>query len=224
MFPRSTRLFSISSSFLTSWKCKPGGRFIQDVKRSSRGAPAQLLRKLDPLGFAARKSSRRLAELDISKPDIIQRLQFLRDRGYVFHQRIRIADIHFEQVGDGIAFVLHGEGFPVIALSLARFAQDMNIGQKTHFDAAQSIPLAVFAAPAFDIETESSGLIAADAGLGKHRKKLSEWGEKPGVGGRIGTGSPADRRLIDFNHLIQVLDSEDLAVQAGIGQSPMQLA
>jgi hypothetical protein len=61
-----------------------GGGLVEDVERAAGGALAQLLGELDALRLAARERRRRLAELDVVEPDVVQRLQAppqLRDLG-----------------------------------------------------------------------------------------------------------------------------------------------
>ena len=54
-----------------------------------------------------------------------------------------------------------------------------------HFDLDQSVAFAIFAAAAFDVETETSGIIAAHPGRGQLREQLANRGERAGVGDRI---------------------------------------
>ena len=56
-----------------------------------------------------------------------------------------------------MAFVAHGQRFGVVAAAAADFAGDVNIRQKIHFDAAQAVALAGFAAAALHVEAEAPG-------------------------------------------------------------------
>ena len=93
----------------------------------------------------------------------------------------RFLDGHVENVGDGIALVAHGERFGIVAATAADFAGYVHIRQKIHFDAAEAIALAGFAAPAFYVKAEAAGAIAALARFGKHGEKLANRREDAGV-------------------------------------------
>src|SRR5439155_13135151 len=61
-----------------------GRRLVEDVERATGRDLAELRRELDALRLAARERRRRLAELDVVEPDVVQRLQApadLRDLG-----------------------------------------------------------------------------------------------------------------------------------------------
>ena len=123
----------------------------------------------------------------------------------VLQKRQRVFDGHVEHVGDGVALVVDRERFAVVAAAAADFAGDVHVGQEVHFDAAQAVALAGFAAPALDVEAEASGLVAALAGFGQHGEEVADGGEDAGVGGGIGARRAADGRLVDLDDLVDVL-------------------
>ena len=142
-------------------------------------------------------------------------MQLLLDLRDIFEHGQRVFDGHFEQIGNGIAFVAHGERFGVVAAAATDFAGDVNIGKKIHFDAAQTVALTGFAATSFDIEAEAAGAIAAFAGLGKHGEKFANRAEDAGVGGGIRARGAADGRLVDFDDFVEMLEAENGAMGAG---------
>ena len=56
------------------FKVQPGGGLVEDVQRLAGLAAAELLGEFDTLGFAARQGGRRLTEVDIVEPDVVERL------------------------------------------------------------------------------------------------------------------------------------------------------
>src|SRR5260221_5346390 len=98
-----------------------------------------------------------------------------------------------------MAFEAHGKGFGIVAAAAADFAGDVNIGKKIHFDAAQAIALAGFAAAAFYVEAEAAGAVAALARLREHGEQLADGGEDSGVGGRIRTPGAAAVSLVNLD-------------------------
>ena len=60
-----------------------------------------------------------------------------------------------------MAFEADRQRFGVVAAAPADFAHHVDVGQKIHFDAAQAVALAGFAAAAFYVEAEAPGTVAA---------------------------------------------------------------
>src|SRR5260221_9900855 len=113
-----------------------------------------------------------------------------------------------------MAFEAHGKGFGIVAAAAADFAGDVNIGKKIHFDAAQAIALAGFAAAAFDVEAEAAGTVAALARLREHGEKLTNGGEDAGVGGGIRTRGAADGGLVDLDDFVDLVSADDFAMRS----------
>src|SRR5579862_901381 len=99
--------------------------------------------------------------MNVAEADVDERLQLLFDLRNVFQNRQRVGDRHFQQVSDGVAVVSDGQCLAIVTASAADFAQDINIGQKIHFDAALAFALAGLAASARDVKGKAPGLVAA---------------------------------------------------------------
>ena len=76
-----------------------------------------------------------------------------------------------------------GERLGIVAAPTADFAHHVDVGEKIHFDAAQAVTLARFAAAALYVEAESAGTITAFARFGEHREELADRRKDAGVGG-----------------------------------------
>ena len=114
-----------------------------------------------------------------------------------------------------MSFVADGERLGIVAAAAANFAHHVNIWQKIHFDAAQTIPLAGFAAAALDVEAEAAGAVAALARFREHGEEISNGRENAGVRGGIRPRRAADGRLIDFDDFVDVLGADNFAVRGG---------
>src|SRR5579863_7752088 len=111
-----------------------------------------------------------------------------------------------------MTFVANRECFGVVAAPPAYLAHHIHVGKKIHFNAAKPVSLARFAAAAFYVEAETPRAITAFARFGEHGKKIPDRREYSGVCRGIRSGSAADGRLIDFNHLVDVLRAKNFAV------------
>ena len=114
-----------------------------------------------------------------------------------------------------MAFVADGESFGIVATAAAHFAHHVNVRQKIHFDAAEAIPLAGFAAAALDVEAEAAWAVAALARFRQHGEEIADGSEDPGVGGGIGTRGAADGGLIDLDDFVDMLGADNFAVRGG---------
>ena len=113
-----------------------------------------------------------------------------------------------------MVLVSDSERFGIVSASAADFAHDVDVRQKIHFDSAKAIALAGFASAAFYVEAEAAWLVAAFARFGKHGEEFADWTENAGVCGGIRTRRAANGRLVDFNYLVDELDTGDFAVCA----------
>src|SRR6266508_5374936 len=112
----------------------------------------------------------------------------------------------------------HLERLAVVAFALADVAGDVDVGQKVHLDLDHAVALAGFAAPALDVEGEAAGLVAARLRLRQAREPFADRGEFAGIGRRIAARRAADRRLVDVDHLVEMLEALDAVVRGrGLG-------
>src|SRR5205823_13435988 len=58
------------------FEVQAGGRLVQDVEGTTRVALGQLGGELDPLRLATGEGRRRLAEVDVAQPYVVQELEF----------------------------------------------------------------------------------------------------------------------------------------------------
>ena len=190
-----------------SWKCRPGGRLVEDVERAAGVALRELERELHALRLAAGQRGRRLAERDVAEADVEQRRELARDRGHRLEERERLLDRHRQHFVDVLALVLDLERLAVVALAVADVAGHVDVGQEVHLDLDEAVALAGLAAAALDVEREAAGPVAALARLLHLREQLADRREEPGVGRRIRARRAADRALIDADHLVEVLEA-----------------
>ena len=114
-----------------------------------------------------------------------------------------------------MTFVTHGKRFRIVTAAAAKFTHHVNVREKIHFDAAQAVALAGFAAAALHVEAEAAWTVAALARFRKHGEKVADGREDAGIGGRIRARRAADRGLIDFDHFIDLIGAENFAVRRG---------
>src|SRR5438477_12053199 len=112
-----------------------------------------------------------------------------------------------------MAFVAHGERFRIVAASTAHFAHHVNVGKKIHFDAAEAVALAGFAAAAFYVEAEPAGAIAALTRFRKHGKEIADRSEHTGTSRRVRSRRAADGGLIDLGDFVDLVGSDDFAMR-----------
>src|SRR2546430_999825 len=121
----------------------------------------------------------------------------------------------FEDIADGVAFVADGERLGIVAAPAADLAHNINVRKKIHFDAAEAVALAGFAAAALHVEAEATGAVAALARFRQHGEEVADRPENAGVGGGIRARCAADGGLIDFDDFVDVFGADNLAVRGG---------
>ena len=77
-----------------------------------------------------------------------------------------------------------------------------------HLNLKDSVAAASLTASTLYVEAETSLFIAALLRLRRRSKQITNLVKYACIGGRIGTGCPANRRLINCDHLIQLFRSD----------------
>src|SRR6266852_1234229 len=174
-----------------------GGGLVEDVEGAAGLGLGKRAGELDALGFAAGERGGGLAELDVAEADFDEGGKFLLNLRNFVEQLQGFGGRKIQDVGNGVAFEAHGERLGIVAAAAADFAGDVNIGKKIHFDAAQAIALAGFAAAAFYVEAEAAGTVAALARFGEHGEKLADGG------------------LVDLDDFVDLIGADDFAMRSG---------
>ncbi len=133
-------------------------------------------------------------------------------------------DRHVEHVRYRLALEQHLQRLAVVALALAGGAGDVDVGQEVHLDLDDAVALAGLAAAALDVEGEAAGLVAARLGLGQAGEPFADWRERAGVGRGVGARGAADRRLVDVDDLVDMLQPLDAVVRGGTFAGVVELA
>ena len=137
----------------------------------------------------------------------------------VFEEFNRFSHWHFENIVNGTTSPLHLQTFSRVPLAVANIARDPNIGKEIHFQFDRTSSTARFAAAAFDVETEMSGLVATLFGELCIGKKAPDFVKHFGVRRRVGTRGSADGGLIDNDDFVDVFHPFNGAVFAWKGFS-----
>jgi hypothetical protein len=111
---------------------------------------------------------------------------------------------------------MHIQRFAVVALAVADVAGDIDIRQEVHLDLDDAVALAGLATAALDVEGETAGLIAARLCLRQAGKPVADRRKRAGIGGRVGARRAADRRLVDVDDLVDMLETVDPVMRGRI--------
>ena len=176
----------------------------------------QLGRQLDALRLAAGERRRRLAEADVAEADVAAASRACaRTRGKRSKNSQRLVDGHVQHVGDVLALEQDLQRLAVVALALADLAGHRHVRQELHLDLDVAVARAGLAAAALHVEGEAARLVAAQPRLGHGGEQLADRREQAGVGRRVRARRAADRRLVDVDDLVDVLQAVDGVALAG---------
>ena len=201
-----------------------GRRLVEQIQSLAGRALAEFASQLDPLRLAAGERRTRLPELEVIQPHIVQRLQHLMNLGVMLEQFDRLLHIHVEDIGDALLLVLHLQRFVVEPLPLADRATDPDVGQEVHFELGGPVSLARFAPPISDVEAEPPRRVSAQLGLRELGIEVADLVEELHVGGRVRARGATDRRLVDVDRLVEMLQAGDLLELAGVAESLVDVA
>ena len=186
---------------------KSRSRFVQNIDRLAGSTLAQLRRQLDSLCLTAGQLGGRLSQADIGKSYIVECRNLPVYGGHIFKEFHCLLDRHIEDIIDAFPFIFDLQRFPVIALAAADLTRHIDIRQEMHLDLDDTVAGARLTAPAFFIEAETSFIVAFCLGIRRCRKQIPDQIKCPRIGRRIGTRCPSDRRLIDRDDLVKLLDA-----------------
>src|SRR5580765_2989108 len=93
-----------------------------------------------------------------------------------------------------------------------------------HLDLDDAVALAGPATPALDAEGEAPRLVAARLALGQPCEPLADRREGAGIGRRVRARRAADRRLVDVDDLVDVLEPLNTVVRGGRQRGAVELA
>src|ERR1017187_2321415 len=217
VLPRSVSRWRTSRSLRTSSKWRP-------LEGAAGLALGELAGELHALGFASAERGGGLTEVDVSEAYVDEGLQVGGGGGDVLEDGQGVGDGEVEEIGDGVAVEADGEGFLIVTAAVTDVAEDVDVGQEVHLDAALALALAGLAASALDVEGEAAGLVSALARLGEHGEEVADCGEDAGVGGGVGARRASDGGLVDLDRLIDLVDADDAAMLAGFLARSVEVA
>ncbi len=137
---------------------------------------------------------------------------------------MRVFHRHVQHFGDVLALVLDFQRLAVVALAVADVARHVHVRQEVHLDLDHAVALAGFAAAALDVEREASGRVAAFLRSRHCREQIADRREEPRVGRRIGARRAADRRLVDGDDLVEMLEAADRFMRRRFRLRAVQMA
>ncbi|MBA7669098.1 hypothetical protein ES703_77226 [subsurface metagenome] len=121
----------------------------------------------------------------------------------------RLLHGHIQHLGDVLALKANLQCLTVITLPLTHLAGNGDIGQELHLDLDKPLPPTGFTAPALNVEREPPRSIAPHSGLRDSGKKLTDRSKGAGIGGGVAAGGASDRRLVDIDHLVNMLNADN---------------
>ena len=143
--------------------------------------------------------------MDVAEPHAGQRFKLIADSWYRLKEGGAFLNRHVEHVGDRLILELYVQGLAVVTLALALVARHVDVGQEVHLDADDAAALAGLTASALNVEGKAARRIATHLRFWQPCKPLADGREGANIGRRVGSWCAPDRRLIDVDHLVEVV-------------------
>ena len=134
---------------------------------------------------------------------------------YRFEELECVLNGHIEDFCDVSSFVFNLQRLTVVALAFADVTGDVDIRQKVHFNLGHTVTLAGLTASATDIETKAAWLVATRTCFLRAGKELTNRRGNTCIGRRVRAGRPTNRRLINVDTFIKMIESRAVAVRCG---------
>ena len=135
----------------------------------------------------------------------------------------RLLDVHVENLGDVLPLEPHFERFMVEPTALAQGTCDPDVGQKVHLQLVRAVSLARLTTPPGHVEAEAARFIRPQLRIGQHGIQVADQVEQFHIGRGIGTGCPANRRLVNVNRLVEIGKPFDVRVQPRLSQALVEI-
>ena len=199
-------------------------RFIQNIDCTPCTAFAQFCCQLDTLCFTTGQLCRRLSQADIRKSHIIKCFDLPAYGGNILKKLHGFFYSHVQYIVDIFVFVFYFQCFSVVTFTLADFTWNIYISQEVHLDLDDPVSAAGLTSAALYIKAESALLVASCLGISRRCKKIPDLIKHASVSSRVGSGGTSNRRLINIDHLVQLLQSLNGFMFSWYGSCPVQIS
>ena len=186
---------------------QPRSGFVQQVKGLARARATQFRGNLDALGLAAAEGGRRLAKRQVTQSNFLEQVQGFCNFWQVLEKFRRIGNAHFQNFGNILALEIDFAGGIVKALAVAHIAGHLDAGQNVHIYHFYARPFASVTATALHVKAETALGVATDLAFGQATEQVADIVPNFRVGRRIAPGRATDRRLVDFDYLVDILET-----------------
>ena len=92
-----------------------------------------------------------------------------------------------------------------------------------HLDFEQAVTRAGLTAAALDIEGKTACAVAARLCVRRFGKQVADIVEHPRIGRRVGARRASDRRLVNVDDLVEILDADEFVMRTGTSLRAVQL-
>ena len=123
-----------------------------------------------------------------------------------------MTDRHFQYIVDVLSLVTYRQSITLVSFTAALVADHIYRRQEIHLNHLDTGTLALFASSARNIEREPAGLETADFGIRSRLEQVADIIEHPCESGRIAPRSPSNRTLVNFDKLVNILNTNEFPV------------
>ena len=148
-----------------------------------------------------------MTKLDIAQAHLIERFDFIIYGRDGLEKFASLLHRHVEYVGNALALVFNLQRFAVISSASAHLTGHENVGQEMHFNLNNTVTETVLASAARYVEREPACLVAPFLRVGSHGKKVADCVEYARIRCRVASRCSANRRLVNRDDFIEILDS-----------------
>ena len=171
--------------------------------------------QLDALRLAARQSGGRLAQPQVTQPNLVQHGQLFQQLRLPGKEAQRLLHRHLQHIMNVLALVQNLKNFGLVTGAVALLAGQLDVGQELHLHGHRAVTLAGIASAARHVEGKVPRRERKPLGLRLRGKELPHQIEAFDVGNRVGARRAPDGRLVHQNHVIEALNARQGSENTG---------
>ena len=189
------------------FKVQARRRFVKQVKRLTCTRAAQFRSNFNALRLSPAKCCRRLTQSEVTEAHFHEQVQRFCNLRNILEEFRRIGNAHIENFGDVLALIIDFASGIVKALTAAHIACHLHARENMHVHDFHACAFAGIAATALHVKAETALTVTANLAFFHAGEKVADIVPNLGVRCRVASRRAANRCLVDFNHLVDILEA-----------------
>lgn len=184
---------------------KEGGGLVKNIESEESWEERKLIGKIKKMRLEEGKSSRMMEEIDVKEEEIEESLKIV-EKGRKGGEELRkLLKCNVEKIGNGIEIEKKIKCLEVIKIEVEEIEGKIKVWKEVNIDIDEEVEMKWIEEKEIEVEGKEERMIEERIGLRKERKKVEDWCERKGIGGRVGERGEKDRWMVNVNKIVEKL-------------------